>query len=199
MRRAIVASSAVVLLAGACGGGADTSPSPATATRTSERNAPVDTSTLMSPERSPARPTYAYPAGGPADPMFPTEDDAYEMLSDGRCQDLLDASQTWGSEVEEQQGKNTIYLYRSAAEACLGRWSEAAAEFDRMSNPDFSDNCARNAVFEWLRRLIDARRADPGYSPIFVTSSDRSPCPTEDSTSDPTPEATATASGDASG
>jgi hypothetical protein len=198
MRRVVVASSVLILLTGACGGGADPSASPATATSTSKTSAPVETSDGTSPEQTPARPTYAYPGGGPTDPVFPPGDEAYRLLSEGSCEELFNDTQAWDEQgVADAEGPNTIYLYRSAAEACLARWSEAVANFDRMSNPEFSDNCARNAVFEWLSRLIDARRADPDFSPIFVRSSERSTCPTEDSNS--TPASTATSSNEGSG
>jgi hypothetical protein len=147
--------------------------------------------TTTQPPSTSSRPRQAkreYPAHGPSDPMFPTDDKAYDLLLTD-CTSLLNKAQTeWpGLGVEEAQGKDTIPLYESAADVCLGRWDDAIRTFATLpANPKFSGNfgdlgvCARNVVFQWLSALIKERKSDPTFSPVFVESSSPSnPCPEE--------------------
>jgi hypothetical protein len=121
-----------------------------------------------------------YPAHGPSDPMFPKQDDnAYGLLLTD-CTTLLNKAQTEWPEggVDEAQGKDTIRLYESAADVCLGRWDDAIRTFSAINTaaPEFSgyiggNDCARNLVLQWLTALIEERKKDPTFSPVFVESS----------------------------
>ena len=129
-----------------------------------------------------------YPAGGPTDPVFPPNHPTYELLAVGKCDELLAETQTWGSSVADTEGRDTTPLYMSAAYTCLGRWDEALRVFGQInvSQPDFGSTghaCDRKAVLEWLTSLVDARRRDPGFSPVFVVSSGKSSCVASGSTS----------------
>jgi hypothetical protein len=110
--------------------------------------------------------------------LFPTSDDAYKLLLTDCATEINLAQTTWQGQVEADQGKDTVRLYKSAAEACLGRWDEAIATFDMIdkSNPQFGTVgvCAlkaRSLVYQWLSALIDERKNDPTFSPVFVASS----------------------------
>jgi hypothetical protein len=130
--------------------------------------------------------------------MFPPGDEAYRMLAEGKCDDLLSAAEEWqktkgGNSVAEVEGQDSIFLYRSAAEACLGRWDKAFEDFGRMANPpDLHNKCPRTQIFKWLSKLLDSRKADPGFSPVFVHSSESSPCPTDQPQATPEPTASST-------
>ena len=120
----------------------------------------------------------ALPAGGPVDPMVPSQRNAYGFLADGQCQELKDEAETWGADVLGQQGADSVELYRSAAHVCLGEWDLAIETFDRIGTPpDLGGSCPRKAVYAWLEPLIEARRNDPGYEPEFIASAASSPCP----------------------
>ena len=136
--------------------------------------------------------TVEYPAGGPVDPVFPPNDPAYEWLSGGQCERLLDAVATWsepvaGVSVADNEGPDTIAVYGSAANACLSRWDEAESAFEQVAGGlTFTESvtdegrCARQAVHEWVAGLIEAHREDPNFSPTFVPASRTSQCPTGD-------------------
>jgi hypothetical protein len=140
--------------------------------------------------------TIEYPAGGPVDPIFPTDDPAYEWLSEGQCQRLLDAVATWevlpekGSpegSVADFHGPDTIAVYRSAANACLLRWDEAENAFEQVAGGltftaivTDEGRCARRAVHEWVAGLLEAHGEDSSFSPTFVPASGSSQCPTGD-------------------
>lgn len=135
------------------------------------------------------------PSGTPDGPIFPPGTPAYRLLGEGRCPELLEAIDgEWrrGEEIVVTD-VNAFHLYRSAAEACLGRWDEARAEFDKLTaaKPAFrgacgdSQECApcKAAVLRWLTEQIQARKSDPGFAPVFVKGTGRSPCPGSTTTS----------------
>jgi hypothetical protein len=120
-----------------------------------------------------------YPAHGPTDPLFPTQDDAYDLLLT-TCTSLVNKTQTeWPrQELEAAQGKDTFSLYESAAYACVGRWDDAIRTFATIdtADPKFTGElggnvCARKLVLQWLSALIKERKNDPTFSPDFVQSS----------------------------
>jgi hypothetical protein len=90
-----------------------------------------------------------------------------------------------------------FFLYRAAAEACLLKWADAKADFDRLEGlkpaPTFGTTCSsddvRNCerchhlVFEWLKGQLEAFRRDPSYAPTFMKSTAPSPCPASTTTS----------------
>jgi hypothetical protein len=128
-----------------------------------------------------AKPKVAYPAGGAVDPVFPPNDDAYGMLVQGQCAQLLQKVSAWQSQgVVDVEGQDTVFLYRSIAEACLQRWSDAIADFDRLTKPQpvFDSKCGRTEAYKWLAALIAQRKADPAFTPEFVPGTGRSPCAT---------------------
>jgi hypothetical protein len=136
-----------------------------------------------------------YPAGGPTDPVIPPGTEAYKELGLGadHCAELLRTIvETWNkpgdfNTVNNSDGEDTTPLYQSAAYVCLGRWDEATRTFGQVhSPPRFGTNgdvCARKAVLEWLTSLINERRQDPGFSPVFVASTSRSQCVASTTTS----------------
>ena len=113
--------------------------------------------------------------------MFPPGKDAYSQVAAQKCGELLKQTQTWVAQnVPDAEGKDTTPLYMSAAYACLGQWDDAVRTFGEIGTPpDFGDNCARTAMLSWLTALIDERRKDPTFSPVFVTSTAPSPCPSD--------------------
>ena len=111
--------------------------------------------------------------------MFPPGDQAYTMLVQGQCQALLTKTKEWDAKgVADNEGADTVFVYRSAAEACLKRWGEARQDFDRVTKPkpDFGTNCARNEAYKWVAAVVAARNADPAFDPVFVAAAGRSPC-----------------------
>lgn len=150
----------------------------ATNTRT---DGPVATADAPPPEAD--RETQALPAGGPVDEIVPPGDLAYELLSQGRCDELKGAVSGWGPDVVEAETADTVELYRSAAHACLGEWDEAISAFRQIgSPPDLEGVCAREAVYRWLQGVVGARQADPQFDPQFVPSGQPNPCPAEPTT-----------------
>jgi hypothetical protein len=154
-----------------------------------------ETTTTQPPATSsPARKAKReYPAHGPSDPMFPTDDKAYDLLLTD-CTTLLNKAQTeWPQEgINEAQGKDTVSLYESAADVCLGRWDDAIRTFATINTADpelsgtiGSNDCARKLVLQWVSALIDERKKDPTFSPVFVeSSSPKEACQEATSTSD---------------
>ena len=168
-----------VLLA-ACGGDPSTDPANDGTAANGSQNGTGDGTTGDGVEEA------ALPPPGPVDVVFPSDEDAYRLLADGRCDELRDEVATWGADVVEFHGQDTIELYRTAAHVCLREWDAALEAFDRIRGPpDALENCARAEVFAWLQRLVEARRADPSFEPQLVPSTGASACPVE-----PTDDAT---------
>jgi len=121
--------------------------------------------------------------------VFPPGLPTYSLVASGQCAKLLGMTETWDSQpwldVTDVEGADTKPLYMSAAYACLGSWNDAVRVYGQVNvaHPDFHhQTCARSELLHWLTPLIDARRHDPSFSPVFVTSSARSPCPTDTTT-----------------
>jgi hypothetical protein len=125
------------------------------------------------------------PVGLP-DPVFPLNTRAYELLQQGQCGPLLrqitegePPKKSWAAEGVPEA---VIDLYTAASLACLSRWAEARAAFERIStstlclNPahDFEtvEACQeqRLAVHRWTEDLLEAHDADPSFVPNFPTS-----------------------------
>lgn len=135
------------------------------------------------------------PSGTPDGPIFPPGTPAHRLLGEGRCQELLEAIDAeWKVEGRiAVSDKNAFHLYRSAALACLGRWDEAKPEFDKLTaaKPAFKGACGESeecppckaAVLRWLTEQMKARARDPGFTPVFVKGTGRSPCPETTTTS----------------
>lgn len=126
--------------------------------------------------------TIAFVPPGPSDPDTPVGNQWYDQLTRGECQQVLNLVRLAGVERSEQAD---VVIYRGAARACLGQWSEAEADFKLLTNNQlpFSEKvCGRRLAFEWFKTLIMARRADPGFTPRFVRAAPRPPCRTGSST-----------------
>lgn len=126
------------------------------------------------------------PSGTPLGEVIPPGDDAYLLLSTGRCSELLARTGSWRQGGDNQVDKDAFFLYRAAAEACLGRWDDAQRDFQRLQGvgPDFSGgcnstNCERcmRAVLEWLTQILAIRRQDTTSEVELVRGTKASPCP----------------------
>lgn len=136
------------------------------------------------------------PAGLP-DQIFPPGTAAYELLQQGQCGPLLRQiteaePPTTSSWAAGGVPETLIDLYTAAGLACLSRWSEARAAFERISTStlcldpetgeldgngsasDFEtvEACQeqRLAVHRWTEDLLEAHDADPSFVPNFPTS-----------------------------
>lgn len=125
----------------------------------------------------------AFVPPGPTDPDTPVGNEWYELLSEGRCQDVLDSMDEAGVDPDFQP---EVSLYRAAARACLGDWDAAEAAFDDFgpSRPSRPEICGRAEVFDWVAMLLQARRADPDLSPTFVEAEPEPPCPDDTTTTE---------------
>ena len=192
LRRGVTTSwwVAVALLVAACGGGTTpvASSSPSSTPASSDGSS---SSTTAAPSPPPGPPEREYPAGGPTDVVFPPSQPSYELITGpAGCAELLTETQQWPRAavdgvpgVDDVEGVDTVPLYQAAAYACLGRWSDARRTFAEIDtgNPTFNSNgCVRRALLAWLTVLIHESQADPGFSPVFVASSQPSPCPPTD-------------------
>jgi hypothetical protein len=135
-------------------------------------------------ETTEEREEVALPAGGPVDQVFPPDTPAYELLAAGQCAQLRGHIEAWDDQVVDEEGPDTVELYRSAAHACLGEWVQAIEAFDRIGTPELKGICPREAVYAWLQPLIEAKKADPGFEPEFVASGGAPPCPAADDDGD---------------
>lgn len=206
-----VAVLAIVL--SACGDGSDSSSMPS-GTEATTSVAPDTSVTTTAPGPSTtgqAPPRVTLPPSGPRGRVDPPRTEAYRLLTTGGdgCRQLFAAVEGWKIATQSEVGvpENLYYLYKAAAEACLLRWAEARADFDRLlrvdPNPTFPTTCTAEGtcerchrlVFEWLRGQLEAYRRDPSYAPVIEKSSAASPCPTtttSPSTSSSTTRATTT-------
>lgn len=143
----------------------------------------------------------AFVPPGPTDPDTPVGNEWYELLSEGRCQDVLDSMDSAGVDPDFQP---EVSLYRAAARACLGNWDAAEAAFDDFgpSRPSRPEICGRAEVFDWVAMLLQARRADPDLAPTLVEAAPEPPCPddttttTEDETTTTEDQTTTTTDGE---
>jgi hypothetical protein len=165
-----------LLAVAACGSGTKNTQAASTVTTSTTNH--TTTSTTHPSTTAKAKPKVAYPAGGVVDPVFPPGDQAFTMLIEGRCQTLLAKANAWDASVVSAEGADTIFVYRSAAEACRHLWADAVRDFGRIAKPEPQLNCARTEVFKWVAALIKAHQQDPGFDPTFVSASGRSPCTT---------------------
>jgi hypothetical protein len=138
------------------------------------------------------------PAGGPRGPVDPPNTPAYQLLTSGGtgCQQLLAEVNKWPRASAADPSVNGVedrlyYLYRAAAEACLLKWADAKADFDKLMAlkpaPTFGTTCSsadvrdcekcHRLVLDWLMSQLAAYKADPGYTPTYLKSSAPSPCP----------------------
>jgi hypothetical protein len=143
------------------------------------------------------------PTGGPTGPVNPPGTKAYQLLAQGgdRCQQLLDViKDSWGDPAAPDSAAirvvpHVTYLYRAAAEACLLRFAEAKADFDRfgaLNPPPFGDTCEQGGecerchrlVLEWLSGQMASYQSDPTYAPVYAATGAVTPppCPPEPTT-----------------
>ena len=226
-RRGLGAVLLVVLVA--CGGSRSSSlasGSQATTSSTPESSV-VDTSTATTTTTTPAassttqrattttkpRPKVTLPAGGPRGPVDPPNTPAYELLTSGvtGCQQLLVAVNAWPRTSATDPSVNgvedrLVYLYKAAAEACLLRWADAKADYDRLQAlkpaATFGTTCSSDEVrycerchrlvLDWLTSQLAAYKADPAYAPTFAKSTSPSPCPSGTSSTTTTTRALVT-------
>lgn len=183
-RRAPAALLVMVLSAAACGGGDGEDETSAQEDSGSEQTSDATAEGSGSGESSddgddPDR--FALVPPGPADPDF-IGGTSYELLTQpGRCQDVLD-----NIEANSSADEAPFLLYKAAAEACLGNWDQAEADFARydQSTPVSEGNCGRELVVAWVEQLLAAHDADPGFSPIFAEAPRRPECPEGGSSDD---------------
>lgn len=114
---------------------------------------------------------------GFVDQVNPPSTEAYTMLREGRCSELLnEIAAEWKLAVAAQD----FLLYRAAGQACLSRWAGAENDFRQVATgPAFATAIctfevgdpacvqARTLVRDWTAALLGARRADPNFVPNF--------------------------------
>ncbi len=165
---------------------------------TSTTSAAPTSTTRAGPSTTRPRPQVTLPAGGPSGPVDPPGTPAYQLLTKGGngCQELLAAVERWPRASAANPEVNGVedrlfYLYRGAARACLLRWADAKADFDRLQalrpGPTFGTTCSSDEerycerchrlVLDWLTGQLAAFRSDPAYAPTFMKSTSPSPCP----------------------
>jgi hypothetical protein len=106
---------ALTLLATACGGSGSTDARLIDSTSTAPSSGGSGSTSLESTSTTEARLERDYPAGGPIDPVFPPGDEAYRLLSAGKCDELLTDTDVWVAKgVPAQEGVDTTPLYRGA-------------------------------------------------------------------------------------
>jgi len=124
------------------------------------------------------------PSGTPLGEVIPAGDDAYLLLSTGRCAELLARTGTW-RDGDNEVNEDAFLLYKAAAEACLGRWADAQRDFQRLQGigPDFSGGCNSNncercmgAVLEWLTQVLAIHQQET-REVEHVRGTKASPCP----------------------
>ncbi len=130
--------------------------------------------------------TISFVPPGPTDPAVPTGvgDLLYNDLANGDCQKLR---KDVASRDKQMQDKPK-FLYRAAAEACLGNWHAAEQDFRRYlraaEDRDGSSGgpCdGRAQVAAWVKMLLDLHRDDPGLTLKLVRQSSPVPgCPKEE-------------------
>jgi hypothetical protein len=195
---------ALLVVLAACGGSGPSSvASGGQDTTVPSTETSVDGSTTSSTRPAattpPTRPRVTLPAGGPRGPVDPPNTPAYQLLTAGGsgCQQLLTAVNAWPRTSATDPSVNGVedrlyYLYRAAAEACLLRWADAKADFDRLQKlkpaPVYGDTCSSDdvrycerchrLVLAWLTGQLEAYNKDPAYAPTITKSSAPSPCPT---------------------
>ena len=170
-----------------------------TAPTTTTTQAPATTTTAR------PRPKVKLPTGGPRGPVDPPDTPAYQLLTKGAsgCQALYDEIKAeWGNPSGTSSGNRVspslTYLYRGAAQACLLRWAEAKADFDRLQalgTPSFGNTCSdeeagvrycercHRLVLQWLTGQLAAYKTDPAYAPVYeADTTSPSPCPTASTT-----------------
>lgn len=194
-RSALTIVVAVFVLAGCSGGGQGTTPGTDTTSPLDPAVAP--SVTPPSPDPSPSglplettiKPTKVRlerPSGTPLGQVIPAGDNAYLLLSQGRCADLLRATTTWRKGDGNQVNEDAYLLYKAAAEACLGRWDDAQRDAQRLARlqPQFSggcdsQNCERcmRAVKAWLDQILALRGQQPTAEVEQVKGTKASPCP----------------------
>jgi hypothetical protein len=212
----------LVVLLTACGGSgsstvasgsSDTTQTSVEAPTTATTPAPAASSTSAGPSTTKPKPKVTLPAGGPRGPVDPPNTPAYQLLTMGGtgCQQLLTEVNKWPRASAADPSVNGVedrlfYLYRAAAEACLLKWADAKADFDKLqalkpaatfgtacSSADVR-NCEKchRLVLDWLTTQLAAYKADPTYAPTFLKSSGPSPCPESTSTTATTRAVTTT-------
>jgi hypothetical protein len=90
---------------------------------------------------------------------------AYYMMMHGDCSGALSLAEGKGPDKLIEPSRT---LYLGAASACLAAfersgklWPRAEAAFEKATRTTTTFDCESRAVFELLRRLVEAHRADP--------------------------------------
>ncbi len=209
-RVAVAVALAVLAACGESGSSSDVaSGPPETTVATAPPDGPSTTEAATGTTRN--RPRVTLPAGGPSGPVDPPGTEAYRLLTAGGagCRDLLTAIESQWT-LDSPSGRNIeprlFYLYRAAAKACLLRWADAKADFDRLQSlrpaPTYNTTCSgpeerycercHRLVLEWLTSQLEAYRRDPSYAPTIVRSTGPPPCPADTTTSTTRPATTIT-------
>ena len=150
---------------------------PAQETAPSGRQSPRAGTSPSGRPQSKAQRTYPLPSGGPTDEIFPGPpgDKPFDLLSQGRCRELLRMVNSWGPSGARDPGRDATLVYRGAAHACLHDWEKASADLAQLRSRGarFSNCAARSAALRWLEDLVLAHEQDPSFAPSFVANSRR--------------------------
>lgn len=194
MRSGIAATVILAVVLGgvaACGGSGSKTTSSSTSSVVAPTTSPTAPGTSTSTTRKKTAIKVKYPSGGPADRMFPSNDDAFAVLTARNCSGLRTKADQWqaNGDIRGTQ-KSAIALYRGAAEACLGQWTQAKADLAQVSQSDVN-SCDRQIVLAFLRDMVAAHDSQPDLEPD--TSGTGSSCPDPSATTT-TKSTTATSS-----
>lgn len=181
---------------GCGGGGGESASDGATTTTTTAAGEPGPTTVPGSSEPSggPGRKQVDYVPAGPTDDDTPDNSNRwYDLLRNGDCRTLLNEAQN------APEGNPATFLYRAAAQACLGQFQAAAesmAAYSGRGGDSFdAEDCGRNYVIKFVDEALAAWQADPGQPPAFAPGGSAEPCPRPTTTIEETTETTGRGSG----
>lgn len=193
----LIAALGLLVVLGACGGGESEQASDEPTTTA----APEENPTTTGPG-STTPPAGSNPASGGSGrkkvnyvPAGPTDDDTpdnsnrwYDLLRTVECDTLLRETQN------APEGNPATFIYRAAAQACLGQFDAAAQSLGAYSSEGGDsvdpDDCGRNYVVTFVNQALAAWRAEPGQPPAFEPGGSAQPCPKETTTTEATTEST---------
>ncbi len=177
----LIGALGLVVVLGACGGGNGEQASDEPATTTTAFVATDETATPSAggsgSSGGSSRKKVNYVPAGPTDDDTPTSNNRwYDLLRTGQCQRLLD-------DTRDAPESPATFIYRAAAQACLGQVEAAAKSRGEYSGGEIDpDDCGRTFVVTFVTQALAAWRADPAQPPAFEAGGSAPPCAKETTT-----------------